>query len=184
MTGIFFPSVSYSVASVPRVIVSFSIHLVTRIFLLATSGNTISFCRLPFNFAYIIRQGYQKEHSAFGSIGRLLLLPADAAGASLLIRKLLFMGVSSAFMGATAVLYMIAYVPIAINAIIVLSSDETCAFHKRQALFDLTVAILQIALATLCLIGYTHPLFFVTLAILAASMGGIAFLHSFLAPSN
>ncbi|MCB1113565.1 MAG: hypothetical protein KDK62_02290 [Chlamydiia bacterium] len=148
----------------------------TALFSLEAISNSVSLGRAPIGAAYVLRQGYEKEHTPFAGVGNILLFTADMCGATLFCLIVAGVAISSLAAGAVSFLYIAAYAPIAIDSVLVLKSDETHAVQKRQALIDLANAVTQIALIVVVLLAAPTPLIIV-LAGGAVLFGSMSFLH-------
>lgn len=140
---------------------------------ISTLGNAVSMGRFPLGCAYVIQQQYRNEYTTWGKIGNLMLLPADAGGSILFFQEIAGHVPKLLLARTVSILYMAAYLPIAIDAVIILAAPRAPALLKRQALFDLATAVTQIALAVFFLMSYSS----VPLAIAAGGIACTAFLH-------
>lgn len=140
---------------------------------LSTLGNAISVGRLPLGCAYVLQDDYKNERTTWGKIGNLMLVPADLGGSVLFGQEAMGL-VPKLFMSrCVSVLYIAAYTPIAIDALIILASPRLSQPLKRQAMLDLATSVTQITLAIFFLISYISVL----LAIVAGGIACAGFLH-------
>ncbi len=145
----------------------------------------VSFLRIPFGFYYLSREYYKEEHSLFGAIGNLLLIPADIGGGVVLFGEITIESLAKFALGigivalSVAVIYCAAYVAIGINSILILTDSRQSNFAKRQAAIDLANAIMQIALAAFFIVGYSYLPVLLTFGILGASFGILGFCHRY-----
>ena len=144
---------------------------------------SISFLRIPFGLYYLYKENFKNEHTLFGSLGNLLLIPADIGGSLLLIGEIAIPTLASAALGfgiiaiSVATIYLAGYIAIGINSFYILTDDSQDSNSKRQAIIDLSNAIVQIALAAFFIVGYSSFPILVTLGILGAILGTISFCH-------
>lgn len=144
---------------------------------------SISFLRIPFGLYYLYKENYKNEHTLFGSFGNLLLIPADMGASLLLIGELALPTLASAALGfgilaiTASLIYLTGYVSIGINSLYILFDDSQDSNSKRQAVIDLSNAIVQIALAAFFIVGYSSFPILVTLGVLGALLGTLSFCH-------
>jgi hypothetical protein len=175
-----------------------AIHALTHLFTQAhmtpaplarpLAGYVISLGRLPFDGVYVASGNFKEEYSDFGKIGRLMLIPCDLLASGILADSLM-QGRLSANLGSlnllngvsiVSFLYGLSYMMIGIDSALILCDKKTTLQYKRQAIFDLANAVLQIALAVLFIVGYSVSPVLLVLGLIAAGVGIAGFIHRYL----
>lgn len=140
-------------------------------------GYLISLGRLPIGLYGLFTASFLNESTIFGSIGACLLVPADFGGSLVFFERIGLITLAANFAIYVAAAYIAAYIPIVIDSISILTSDEKNLTIKRQAVLNLANAVSQIALATFVIIGYSHPTLIVPLMLIAGLFGSLSFLY-------
>lgn len=154
-------------------------HKLTLLYHRIYSGNLISFGRIPFGAVYLIKQKYKEEYSLAGGIGNILLTVADIAGGVFFISEKVPIKCVLPYGRVVPVLYIAAYLPIGLNAVLILADEKTPKKMKVQAGLDLTNSFFQIMQASLNILKPTDKLM-VPLALLTGTIGATSFTHRIL----
>lgn len=123
--------------------------------------------------AYALEKDYRKEFSTAGKVGNLALIPADLGGSILFVYDVKSWKQPKWISHSVSLLYISAYLLIAVNSLAILLSRKTSVVQKRQALLDLANGVFQITLAIFFLFSYI----FLSLRIMAGALSCAGFLH-------
>lgn len=151
----------------------------------------VSVLRLPIDLIYILMEGFKEEATLFGSIGNLLIIPADIGGALLFLSELGLLDLallSSTVGGVTllsaavlipvvSIIYLISYTLKGINGVCILMNEKSPDNQKRQAWLDIAIAISQIVLAAFILIGCLPATPMLILCLIAGLVGFCGLTH-------
>lgn len=144
---------------------------------LRSFGYLVSLGRLPIGLYGLVTASFLDQETIYGSIGTVLLVPADLGGSLVFFERIGAIGLVAHFALFVSFAYGAAYLPIAIDSIIVLNASEKKRTVKHQAILNLANAVAQIALATFVIIGYSHPGLIVPFVVFAAVFGSSSFAH-------